>query len=393
MFDLSPTGSPGVDALLKTAAAVAARPDLKDSLEFSRHVQELQSFRRSLEKQFRDSRRLYPKTPLHQQLDEEFERFRGGGRRLESYLAQGRPEDLQVGCQRVHQAVTQLQSLSARLRAQEECWQQEYGSGLAGELKFLVGQTIQGAISQQQAAQVLEKSLEGCRGLEQAMAKVQPENEAVSEALDRCTVQLANFSRLLQMAIQSLRRQLTFELEERLADLVAGVDELSKAHRELMQALYPPVNCPRCGTDQPGERAYCQACSARLPLAVAAFLPEPPAPDARPRFYAFVEVEGKLEQWLRGEAEAAHCQGPIEGFLQRLSHGRRQMEKDAQLNGEMKQLLLEATVATEKALTALRQAVLRRDSAAADLEPLRAAEELMLKAQRRAEELQSTPNS
>lgn len=184
MIDLDSTGSPGVDALLRVAQTLVSQPDLKDSLQFSRHVAELQSFRRALEKQFRESLRFYPRTPLLAQLqsqfDQQFERFRGGGRRLESFLEVGRNEDLETGCQRVHQAITQLQALGAQLRAQEEVWQQGYG-GLTGELKFLLRQTLDGAISHQKASLVLEKSLEACRQLEQAMGKVQPENHTVSD--------------------------------------------------------------------------------------------------------------------------------------------------------------------------------------------------------------------
>ena len=399
MIDLEPTGCPGVDALIQTAQSLAREPELNLSLEFPRHVETLQSFRRSLEKQFRDSLRHYPKTPaieqLREQLDQEFERFRAGGRRLESFLEENRTDDLQTGCQRVHQAVQQLQSLSAQLRAQDEVWRQQYGAGLAAELKFLISQTMVGALSYQQASLALEKSLEACRELEEGMGKVKPESDTVSEALDVCTVALAGFNRSLQRALQSLRMQHSWEIEERLQDLLEAVDSLSVSHTQLMQALYPPVVCPHCGQLQPGDRPQCGACSARLPLPPVSVLPPPPTPEARPRFHSFVEIEGKLEQWLRGESEPESCEKPIDQFRQRLQQGRRQIERDDALHEEMKKLLLQATEHSEKALFALKEAITGKDPIACerDLELLREAEELMIFAQQRAQELQSTPNS
>lgn len=385
--------------MLRVAQTLVSQPDLKDSLQFSRHVAELQSFRRALEKQFRESLRFYPRTPLLAQLqsqfDQEFERFRGGGRRLESFLEVGRNEDLETGCQRVHQAITQLQALGAQLRAQEEVWQQGYGPGLTGELKFLLRQTLDGAISHQKASLVLEKSLEGCRQLEQAMGKVQPENDTVSESLDQCTVQLASFSRNLQRALQSLRMQHSWEIEERLEDLLKSVEAMSVAHQNLMQSLYPPIICPRCGQQQPGDRPQCGACSARLPLPAVSVLPPPPSPEARPRFQSFVEVEGKLEQWLRGEVETSRCELALDQFRQRLSQGRRQMEKDTALDQELKEMMMAAASASETALLALKQALNNQDQRACqrELEGLHVAEELMNQAQQKAQQLQSTPNS
>ena len=64
MLDLGPTGSPGVDALVRAAESLLSEPELKASLQFHRHVEELQTFRRSLEKQFRDSLRFYPRNSL-----------------------------------------------------------------------------------------------------------------------------------------------------------------------------------------------------------------------------------------------------------------------------------------------------------------------------------------
>jgi hypothetical protein len=399
MLSLGSSGSPGVDALIKAAQALVQEPELKSTLQFSRHVEELQVFRRSMEKQFRDSLRYYPRSPLLQQLegqlDEEFERFRAGARRLESYLEKSQVEDLKVGCQRVHQSVIQLQSLSSQLRAQEEVWKQQYEPGLAGELKFLIEQTLRGAIPYQQAALALDKSLEACRELERAMGKVEPESEFISENLDLCTVELANFGRCLQRASQSLRMQHSWEVEERLSDLLLAVAELSKVHAQLMQALYPPVICPRCGVEQPGDRPQCSACSARLPLAAAWLLPPPPSPEVKARFHSFVEIEDKLEQWLRGEVDTAPCETAIDQFRQRLLQGRRQMEKDDRLDQQQKELMVQAASTADQALSSLKQSMMRHNHEACEreLQALRQAEELMIRARERAEQLQSTPNS
>ena len=396
MLDLSPTGSPGVDALVRAAQSIIKEPELKESLEFHRHVEELQAFRRSLEKQFRDSLRFYPRTALFQQLetqlDQEFERFRGGGRRLESYLEKAEPEDLKVGCQRIHQAVLELQALSARLRAQEESWREEYGTGLGGELRFFITQTMQGHIPYQQCAQVLEKTLEASRQMEQAMGKVKPENESVSEKLDVCTVGLAALTRALQRAIQSLRKQHSWEIEERLSDLLEAAENLTGAHRQLMAALYPPVSCPRCGTEQPGDRPICSSCAARLPLPASSQLPPPPTPEARARFQAFAELDGKLEQWSVGQLETAGLVAWIDQFRQRLLQGKRQMQADNHLDKRLKEAILEATEATGAAMANLKRVIQEGQELHTVLEEVKAAEEKMDQA-RQLDLDHSTPNS
>lgn len=395
MLDLSPTGSPGVDALLRAAQSILKEPELKTSLEFHRHVEELQAFRRSLEKQFRDSLRFYPRTALFQQLeselDQEFERFRGGGRRLESYLQKAEPEDLKVGCQRIHQAVVELQALSAKLRAQEEGWREEYGTGLGGELRFFITQTMQGHIPYQQCAQILDKSLEASRQMEQAMGKVKPENDTVSEMLDLCTVALAGLTRALQRAVQSLRLQHNWEIEERLNDLLEAADTLTKSHGQLMAALYPPVICPRCGTEQPGDRPICSSCSARLPLA-ASSVGAPPTPEARARFQAFAELDGKLQHWSSGQLEAGQLVAWIDQFRQRLLQGKRQMQADNSLDKRLKEAILEATEATGAAMGNLKRAVLEGQDLDEVIEQVREAEEKMDQA-RQLDLDHSTPNS
>lgn len=396
MLNLGPTGSPGVDALVRAAESILKEPELKESLQFRRHVEELQTFRRSLEKQFRESLRFYPRTPLFQQLegqlDQEFERFRGGGRRLESFLENSLGEDLKVGCQRVHQAVTELQSLAARLRTQEENWKQEYGAGLGGELRFFVTQALKGLIPYQQCAQVLEKTLESCRQMEQAMGKVKPENDLVSEMLDQCTVGLASLQRALQRACQSLRLQHSWEIEERLTDLLEAAKELSDAHRLLMNALYPPVVCPKCASEQPGDRGVCGACGARLPLPPNSQLPPPPTPEARARFQAFAELDGKLYQLSNGEIERPAVVAWIDQFRQRLLQGKRQMLADNQLDKRLKEAILGATEATEAAMANLKKSLTEGSDLDQSLEEVRQAEEKM-DAARQLDLDHSTPNS
>ncbi|MFN8609932.1 MAG: hypothetical protein U0931_20495 [Vulcanimicrobiota bacterium] len=396
MLDLSPTGSPGVDALMRAAQSILKEPELKESLQFRRHVEELQTFRRSLEKQFRDSLRFYPRTELFQQLegqlDQEFERFRGGGRRLESYLENSQSEDLKVGCQRVHQAVTELQALAARLRAQEEGWKQEYGPGLGGELRFFISQALAGRIAYQQCAQILDKTLESARQMEQAMGKVKPENETVSEMLDHCTVALATFTRALQRAGHSLRMQHSWEIEERLTDLLEGVDELSQAHGQLMNALYPPVICPKCAQEQPGDRPVCGACGARLPLPASSQLPPPPTPEARARFQAFAELDGRLAQLAAGELESGAVVAWIDQFRQRLLQGKRQMLADNQLDKRLKEAILGATETTEAAMANLKRVLLEKLDLDEALDQVREAEEKM-DAARQLDLDHSTPNS
>lgn len=385
-----------MDALLRTAQSILKEPELKESLEFHRHVEELQAFRRALEKQFRESLRFYPRTELffqlESQLDQEFERFRGGGRRLESYLSSSQTEDLQLGCQRVHQAVVELNVLSGKLRAQEESWRQEYGTGLGGELKFFITQTLQGRIAYQQCAQILDKSLEAARQMEQAIAKAKPENDAVSETLDVCTVALASLVRALQRASQSLRMQHTWEIEERLSDLLEAAESLTTAHAQLMAALYPPVTCPRCGAEQPGDRPICSGCSARLPLPASTQPPPPPGADTRARFQAFAELDGKLDQWSNGKLEASALVTWIDQFRQRLLQGKRQMQADNQLEKRLKEAILEATDASEMAMAGLKRAITENLDLDEILEQVRAAEEKMDRA-RQLDLDQSTPNS
>lgn len=393
MTDFEPTGSPGIDALLRTAVVLAAEPHLKESLQFAHHVAELQSFRRSLEKQLRESLKLYANYPLTQRLrprlEEEFERFRGGGRRLESFLSRGNQEDLEVGCQRIHRAVNELQRLASEFRAQEETWREEYGSGLPGELRFLLEQAIQGHLPPTQAARVLEKALENCRELQQAWLTVIPETQAVGEALGECRGQLGEFARTLQQAISSLQQQKSWELEERLRDLLSASTALSDAHTRLNQALYPPVICPQCGLSQPGDRPHCSQCSARLPVVSAPSPPAPPEPQARLRFQAFVEVEGQVGRWLQQEADQESCRVVIEAFRQRLNLGRHQMNQDRELVAEMKERLLEASQATLEALTDLLGSLEsgQPDRCREALERFLATEELMVQAQQRAQEL------
>ena len=381
---------------MRAAQAILKEPELKGSLEFHRHVEELQAFRRSLEKQFRDSLRFYPRTELFQQLegqlDQEFERFRGGGRRLESYLTSSQDEDLKIGCERVHQAVLELQALSAKLRAQEESWRQEFGTGLGGELKFFITQTIQGRIPYQQCAQILDKSLESAREMEQAIEKAKAENDQVAERLPLCAAALAGLTRALQRASQSLRMQHSWEIEERLNDLLEAADTLTKAHQGLMAALYPPVTCPRCGSEQPGERPICTSCSARLPLAAGSQLPPPPTPEARARFQAFAELEGKLKQWSAGELQAGSLVAWIDQFRQRLLQGKRQMLADNQLDKRLKEAIVGATEATEAAMNSLKRVVLENGNLDEVLEQVKAAEERMDQA-RQLDLDQSTPNS
>lgn len=365
---------------MRAAQSLLNEPELKQSLQFHRHVEELQTFRRSLEKQFRDSLRFYPRNSLYQQLagqlDQEFERFRGGGRRLESYLESAEVDDLKVGCQRIHQAVLELQSLAAKMRAQEEGWKQEHGVGLAGELRFFITQTMQGNIPYQQCAQILDKSLEACRQMELAMTKVTPENDAVSEMLDLCTVGLASHARALQRAIQSLRSQHSWEIQERLDDLLEAAEQLTGAHRQLMAALYPPVTCPRCGTEQPGDRPVCSGCSARLPVTMNSQL-TPPTPDARARFQAFAELDGKIAQLRAGEVEGSAVVAWVEQFRQRLAQGRRHMAADTKLEKPIQEALLSATEVSEMALGALKRAILENQDLDEALELIHQAEEKM----------------
>lgn len=385
-----------MDALLRAAQSILKQPELKESLEFQRHVEELQAFRRSLEKQFRESLRFYPRTALLQQLegqlDQEFDRFRGGGRRLESYLEKSEAEDLKVGCQRIHQAVLELQALSAKMRAQEEAWKAEYGTGLGAELRFFITQTMQGHIPYQQCAQVLEKSLEASRQMEQAMGQAKPENDSVAEVLDRCSLGLAGLSRALQRAIQSLRKQHSWEIEERLNDLLEAAENLTGLHQSLMAALYPAVTCPRCGAEQPGERPVCSSCSARLPLPANAQLPPPPTPDARARFQAFAELDAKLDQWSSGQLETGQLVNWIDQFRQRLIQGKRQMQADNKLDKRLKEAILEATDASESAMSHLKRAVLEGQDPGEVLEKVREAEEKMDRA-RQLDLDYSTPNS
>jgi len=397
MTDFEPTGSPGIDALLRSAVQLAVDPQLKESLEFARQVDELQAFRRSLEKQLRESLNSLPNLPLIQRLKpligQEFERFRGGGRRLEQYLAKANLQDLEVGCQRIHTAVTELQRLGAELRAQEEAWKEEFGPGLAGELKFLLVQAIRGHLPQVQASRALEKTLDSCREMQQNWLQVTPENDMVEEALTDCRGRLGDFIRTLQHTIASLQQQKSWELEERLNDLLEASAALSAAHSRLNQALCPPVICPQCGQSQPGDRPQCSQCSARLPLAPRVAPPAPPEPEARLRFQAFVEVEGRVGGWLRQETDLESCRVVIEAFLKRLNQGRHQMQQDRELLAEMKERLLKASQATQEALTELLRTMLsgERASCSQALERFLATEELMIQAQERAQELSQQP--
>lgn len=399
MIDVTPTGCPGVDTLLEQAQLLWEQPELADTLPFSQQVEELQLFRRRLEKQFRESLRLAPRSPLQEQLskqfDDEFERFRSGGRRLEAYLKTRQRDDLETGCQRVRQAICLMLTLSAQLRAQEESWREQYGPGLAGEVRFLIEQTRAGNVSYQQASQIFERTLDSCRSLEKAVASATPESDLVAEQLQRAAEALGSFSRVLARAVQSLRQQHSWEIEERLEELLAGLDELGEVHRQLMEALMPPVTCPHCGQTQPGDRPFC-ACGGRLPLPVNTLQPVAPE-DTVPRFQSFVELEACCDRWLRGESDERPVLSALDPFIQRIQVGSRNLARDSQLDEETRKDMIEATGRTESVLLRLRQQVARKDQEACVdlLDDLKSAEQAMLEARQRAQEksLQSTPNS
>lgn len=367
MLELGHSGSPGVDLLLDTARLLADDPALLKNLGFERQVAELQSFRRHLEKQFRESLRLYPRNDLFASLqkrfDDTFETFRAGGRRLESFLRTSDLEDLRMGCLRVHQAVVNLQELAGQLSIQEEAWRSESSPGLAGELAFVIRQVQAGAISYQQAAMLMEKILESCRGLEQGIAQSKPENPAVEESLQQCASRLKTLMRILEQTQRTLRAQHSWEIEERLSQLREELDSLTLAHGRLMESLFPPVLCPQCGHQQAADRAQCQSCSTRLP-----FVPATPSVvaatelESRPRFRAFVDLDASLQLWLDGQDEAkVSCRKVLEPFLQRIQLGRRQMSRDSTLKEETKEAMLSATEVTERVLRALQQALESQD--------------------------------
>lgn len=403
MQSYPPSGSPGLDRLLKAAFMLSEQPDLFASLEFDRHVEELQAFRRGLEKTFKESLRLSPRTQLLQSLEKqfesEFERFREGGQKLESYVLERRLGDLEAGCSSVHTAILTLQRLAGELRAQEESWKQQYGEGLGGEIKFLLDQTMQRNIPYQQAAQALEKSLEACRAMENALAKTRPESDAVEDSLEHLGEELASFIRALERAVQSLRKQHEWEIEERLEDLLAGADTLVQVHRQLLGALYPPVLCPKCGLQQMPERPTCSACSARLPMPVlqGSVAPPPSTGEARPRFGSFVEIETRVKQALQSHLAGDALMQSIEVFMNRLRAGRKQMADDANLPAPLKKQMTDAAETTEKALLNLRSDLRREDWSAVEdsFEVLLEAEQLMLAARDEAERqpAHSTPNS
>lgn len=401
MKSFSPSGSPGVDSLIKAARMLIEQPEIASTLEFDRHVEELQAFRRNLEKTFKDSLRLSPRTPLLQNLEprfeQEFERFRNGGRLLEAYLADRSVADLESGCEEIHAAVMSLSQLAGQLRAQEDGWKQQYGEGLAGELKFLLDQTIKGHIPFQQASQALEKTLEACKGLEKALDQARPETETVAEDLAQCREELGSFVRALQRAVQSLRMQHEWEFEERLHDLMEGAETLARVHRQLMGSLYPPTLCPKCGLQQPADRPTCSACGARLPLAPpVSSAPPPPSSEARPRFGSFVDVETRVQQALENRVVADSLLQAIEGFMQRMRMGRQQFTQDKSMTDEHRREMTEAAERTEKALLTLRSDLRREDWEAVveSLDALLSVEEQMLEMQQKHEEaLHSMPNS
>lgn len=401
MQTFEPSGSAGVDALLSAALTLSEQPELKDTLQFEAQVLELQTFRRELEKGFRESLRLSPRTSLLEELgkrfDEEFERFRGGGRRLESYLRHSRREDLEVGCQRVHQAVTQLLELSRRLSQQERRWQEESGPGLSGQVKFLLSQTQSGTLQPVQTAAILETILQSTRQLKSQVEQAQPENSEVAASLQDCTLQVDRFIHCLQRVLDILRQQKTWELPEAGRNLLESLDRLSEVHQALMKNLHPPVLCTQCSLQQPGDRPHCSQCGARLPLPVQTVEVPSVSPESRPRFQFFLEIEQQVQAWEQGQGQKGPCLLGIQNFRQRIQAGRRQMERDPNLQPELKQALVEAAEATEAALQTLAAALEadNRELATHNLGELLAAEEKMVAARQMSEEaaLHSQPNS
>lgn len=390
MLELGPSGSPGVDLLLESARMLLDEPVLSKKLGFDRQVAELQSFRRHLEKQFRESLRFYPDNELFSSLrnkfDESFETFRAGCRRLESFLHTCDLEDLRLGCRRVHQAVLQLQDLAGQLRAQEEAWQVSSAPGLAGELTFVIRQAQEGRVSYQQASMLLAKSLEACRGLEQSIAQSKAESLAVEENLKECGLNLKKLMRCLESTSRTLRAQHSWEIEDRLSQLQEGLESFAQAHRRLMESLFPPVICPQCGHQQAADRAQCLSCSSRLPLSsVSPTVGTAPEPELRPRFRAFVDLEAALQVWLE-DGLSHSCKLVLEPFLQRIQMGRRQMSRDLTLKAETRESMLQATDLTEGVLRAIQQALDNedRDACQSLLPSLAEAEEAMVAARNQA---------
>lgn len=396
MSRFGPSGSPGVDALLQVAEQLRSEPEARSVLRFPEHVQTLQTFRRSLESEVRQSLKLVPRSErvraLEEELNQEFERFRGGGRRLDLFCSEGRPEDLEVGCQRVHAAVSRLATLAGELRSLESGWKEQHGEGLAGELRFLLASVAAGSLVPQAALPALQSCLEGCRALQAQVAVARPESDDVAAQLQRCEASLTAFVRTLDGIVVSLRAGRLWEVETALDDAVAGARELEATQRALTALLQPPVSCPACGLSQVPDRAVCRSCSARLPLAApVALADQTVVEEGKPRFVAFAELDALLGQ---NPVPRQKCMSLVSSFAGRLAAGRAQMDADEKLDPGLRRAMLAAVDETAAMLARLGEDL--KLGSAADLaerhtELLRC-EQAMAEARELAL-LQSSPNS
>ena len=357
MLEFAPSGSSGVDALLACARTLAEDASLKEGLQFDKHVETLQAFRRKLESDFRRSLRLVP-SPSYQvhlpAFDKAFERFRAGGRRLESYLKSGSVEDLEVGCQRVHAAVTELQELARPLRELEEAWKSQASEGLLGEVEFLAQRVTQGEWAPQAAAQVIEQQLEICR---QASRHLKAARSSWSgDIAERALSALKEAERAFERVRESLNGRAVTETDARFAALLEALRPLPEFLAKLEQEA--PVS--------PEE--------------------EPP----RPRFRAFAEIEESILQWMRLGASLEPAMSRVHKFAQDLKNGRVHLEADQDLTAQEVAAMLAALDFSLGSLEQLEKALQapQAERVEAALQRLLEAESEMILARP-----QSTPNS
>lgn len=337
--------------MLASARLLLENPGLGEGLQFARQVAELQAFRRQLEKDYRESLRWAPRSELLAEEGEKvarlFERFREGCRKLEQYLAAPEPKILVEACDSVCTTIQGFQQSAARLQQQEAAWKQEYGSGLSAEIRFLVAQAQSGQLSYQQAALALEKGLRGCREMLSQLAQGQPESEGVAAAFTDCTVALTALSRSLERTVQCLRSQHSWEVDDRLEDLLQTIDSVQIAYDGLMRSLFPPRPCLVCGQLEDGRSSHCSQCSARLPVQALSVPGASPTENGlKPRLQAFAQLEIRIGLWGEGCEDEGPCRSQAESFQLRIRQGLAQMRKDPHLAPEVKEKLVQASQGT-----------------------------------------------
>ncbi|MBI3927263.1 MAG: hypothetical protein HY319_17125 [Armatimonadetes bacterium] len=409
-FELS--GSPALNGLLEAAGLCYEQGDRDQKEELSRHLSFLTEFRRQVRQQYRESRKLRPRTPLFREteprVEKDFERLKEGLRQVRRYLETGDRERLVKGCPVAREAVDSLLAAMDRLRQEEEQFPIYSPSPYIHELAHVALGVVRGEIEPEQLARRLERiraDWKKTRTDLKEWASAPVENDRVAELLPQIVQSMDYLGRGLDRMNAYFPKKNKLSLKEGSEVVLRAADALARLYEELNRAIVPPVPCPRCAAENPPGSRTCEACGAQLPALAGGPISTVDVQSAGaahpPRFAYIVRVEEAVESFLRGELEQETLQKTVRWFRSRVDAGRRQlkaarpperfpspdMEKHARAVRDLMeaagQLLHEGTELLERFF-----AEGEREHLSAGLETIRRAESRVAQAQ---EEMRSAP--